>query len=149
MDNLLVGVGGAEFSQRFQRLVSQQSYKLRLFKRADEAFVFALRYQPKLVFADYRLPDIDGISFLYRVKRELPNSVRILCVTNDQAYTTALTATGDYYHINLVTDTLVLSDLIDNALLFTKKQHIPVLAAESGITKELHPEYCARQLSQS
>ena len=78
MDKLIVGVGNRGFQQKLEQLCLQPDASLYLFQHGGEALCCVEQYTPGLIVADYRLPDIDGLSFMYRVGQIAPGAQRIL-----------------------------------------------------------------------
>lgn len=78
MRNVLIAVGDATFKKTLQLHLKQSCLYPKFFECANDAIHFTLESQPKLVLANYRLPDIDGISFLSRIRRLSPKSFLVL-----------------------------------------------------------------------
>jgi DNA-binding NtrC family response regulator len=59
-------------------LVLETDYEVRGFTSPGEALEFVARNRVDVVVSDYLMPDIDGISFLAKVKEIQPQATRIL-----------------------------------------------------------------------
>ena len=77
---------------------------------ADEAFAIAEREDPLIVLQDIRLPGIDGIEVLRRMKEMRPNNrvIMVTCVDDVNRMNEAKKLGADGY----ITKPLVLDDLV-------------------------------------
>jgi len=62
----------------FRRVTKDLHIRLRLARSAEEALSFLSEETPAIVISDYRLPGLDGVSFLERVREVNPFVKRIL-----------------------------------------------------------------------
>ncbi|MBN1379055.1 MAG: hypothetical protein JXA04_07445 [Gammaproteobacteria bacterium] len=116
MDRLVIGVGGTRFRQKLEQLSLQQQYSLSLFQRADETIFYILQHPPQLIVADYRLPDIDGLSFLCRVRRISPDSLRVLHGVDASTQRLTSAALNLFACIDAAVDVATLATILNKAL---------------------------------
>src|SRR5438270_6166583 len=63
-----------------QRALTREGYQVAVAPSAEEAFVLAARQRPDVVILDVRLPGLDGLAALRRL-RELTHEAAIIVVT--------------------------------------------------------------------
>lgn len=74
----VVAVGQERNKDSIEQVLVSLGLPLILHERANDVFSRQHELLPAIVLADYRLPDTDGISFLARIYRIWPATVRIL-----------------------------------------------------------------------
>lgn len=124
MEIIIAGVGGESLKYKLERLELIQPCYFRLFQRADETMIFAAQQRPQVVIADYRLPDIDGLSVLYRVRHVSPDSIRILCGVDAAARQFGSVLHDLYAYVDARTDPSDLSAIV-NIALTSFREHQP------------------------
>jgi DNA-binding NtrC family response regulator len=115
MDNLIIGVGGRCFQNKLERLQLQPGVSLRLFQRGGEALFCIEQCRPELIIVDYRLPDIDGLSFMFRVRRIAPDSQRILCGLDSATQSLAATTLNLFACVDAAVDADDLARIINRS----------------------------------
>ena len=74
----VIAVGQARNKDSIEQVLVPLGLPLILHERANDVFSRQQELFPAIVLADYRLPDTDGISFLARIHRIWPATLRIL-----------------------------------------------------------------------
>lgn len=99
------------------RLLTPEGYEVKVVRCAVDAFSLLKEEPFDLVLTDLKMPDIDGIEVLRRVKEEWPH-IAVVMITGYQTITTAVQAIKlgafDYLEKPFTPDSLLAT--VDNAL---------------------------------
>ena len=113
MHDVLIAVGDTTFGKMLQPHVEQSHINLQFFECANKAIHFALENRPKMVLANYRLPDIDGISFLSRVRKISPDSFLVLYGSKELSQPVLQSAPHIYACLSNRSEMIMLINTID------------------------------------
>lgn len=76
----------ASVAALYGRVLSQEGYEVRVTQDAEEGLKAADVFQPDLVIVDFRMPMINGVGFLYRLReRRHLGDVPVVMVTGQGA----------------------------------------------------------------
>jgi len=93
MSHILIVDDEESICWALRRLLSESGHRVSVASSAEEAFEHVGRAAPDLVMLDIRLPGMDGLEALTRLRRLLPN-LPIVIMTAFGSLTTAVTALG-------------------------------------------------------
>ena len=90
-DRILVVDDDASIRRTFQRHLSEQGHTVSVASTAEEALSQLSDFGPTLLIADIRMPGMDGIELLRRV-RAAGDDIDVLIITAHEDMATAVTA---------------------------------------------------------
>ena len=78
-----------------QRLLSQAGYQVACASDGAEAFAQTLAFRPQMIVTDWKMPRVDGLDLIRRVRAEVPWYPYILMVTHSSEQTLGLDSGAD------------------------------------------------------
>lgn len=137
MDKILVVDDQKGVCFSFKKILGKLGYQVITALNGEEAIELTTKSEPDLVIMDVKMPGMDGLETLKRLKEINPKLVVIMMT----AYSTTEKAIkamelGAYDYLTKPFDNRVLIEIIENALEVRKKMFSPVVIDEIGYDME-------------
>ena len=106
-----------------QRILVPEGYEVKSTKSAAEGFGLLAQDPVDVVLTDLKMPDIDGMQVLKRVKEEWPD-IEVIMITGYQTITTAVEAIklGAFDYIEKPFTPSAIVEAIDKAIMHRQKK---------------------------
>ena len=116
----------------FKKILGEAGYEVATASSGEKAIELTRRSEPDLVIMDVRMPEMDGLETLQRLK-EINNKLVVIMMTAYSTTEKAIRAMelGAYEYLIKPFDNRMLTDIIEKALEVKKKMFCPVAIDET------------------